>query len=321
MNHLPPPAALEDVQRWMQAAITHPAGVARGIESAEAEIDGVPSRVEQVVTPSRAMTALERLEIYHRAYFARLQECLRDEYSVLAAALGAELFDTFTLGYLHECPSTSYTLGRLGARFPEYLAATRPALTDAQSGSADWPEFLIDLARLERAINEVFDGPGAEGRPLLSPDRLREIPVERRPDVRLACVPCLRLMEFGFPVNDSFSAIRRGEAFEFPEREPSFVALTRREYRVWRYPLVARQYDLLSALYEGKTIGAAIARLAHGQSQGAVGCAERSESHRDQLVPSQPQNDEFAVELNRWFFDWEAAGFFSDVVVSNAAAT
>src|SRR5436190_16987752 len=169
--------ALDELQRWMQAVITHPSGVAAGIESDQAreQIVVVPEQAERLVTRSRALTALERLTIYQQAYFARLLECLRHEYSVLAAALGEELFDAFAVGYLESHPSTSYTLDHLGTGFPDYLAVTRPPCEAAAGTSADWPEFMIDLARLERTVNEVFDGPGVEGQPLLDPNCLAAI--------------------------------------------------------------------------------------------------------------------------------------------------
>jgi hypothetical protein len=291
MKHAPPP--LERLQQWTQAAVTHPGGVVRGVESFAAANGTAASAIEHVVTRSRAMTAVERLEIYNRAYFARLLECLREEYSALAAALGQDLFDTFAVGYLQECPPGSYTLADLGARFPEYLAATRPTPGSEQGSEADWPEFLVDLARLERAINEVFDGPGVEGRRLLSAERLREIPAERWPDVRLVCVPCLRLMTFGFPVNDCFTAIRASERWDVPRREPSFVAISRRDYRVFRHPLAVKQFELLHGLAMGETIGAIITRLA----------------------PERAQDEQFAARLHGWFFDGATAGFFESAKV------
>jgi hypothetical protein len=311
---------LDELQRWMQAVVMHPGGVAAGIESAEArdQIAVGPQHVERVVTRSQALTALERLEIYNRAYFARLLECLREEYSVLAAALGNELFDSFAIGYLEAHPSQSYTLSRLGAGFPEFLAQTQPVtgglksprreeaadvvgtlVTPSDSSSvetgptADWPEFMIDLARLERVINEVFDGPGSEGRPLLNGARLSSISPERWPETPLVCVPCLRLMRLSHPVSDYFTAIRRGEKPPIPAPAPAHLAITRRDYRVLRYSLEPAQHELLQALLDGKPVGQAIERAA------AVS----------------PLTDvQLAGALREWFRFWTVEGFFCDVV-------
>src|SRR5260221_14393035 len=144
-----PGHALGQIQRWMQATIMHPVGVAEGAasEPARSQIDVGPDGLETVVTRSRAQTALERLEVYSHAYYARLLECLREEFPVLKHALGEEVFDAFAVGYLQQYPSRSYTLFRLSENFPRYLAETRP---DGNGAYADWPDFLIDLATLEQ---------------------------------------------------------------------------------------------------------------------------------------------------------------------------
>jgi hypothetical protein len=311
---------LDELQRWLQAVVTHPGGVAAGIDSAEArdQIALVPRQVERVVTRSQALSAIERLEIYNRAYFARLLECLREEYSVLSAALGDELFDSFAIGYLEAHPSQSYTLSRLGEKFPEFLADTRPVTgglksalraeatvvggtsvppsdsASAETGpTADWPEFMIDLARLERTINEVFDGPGSEGRPVFDGVRLSSISAGRWPETRLVCVPCLRVMRLSHPVNDYFSAIRRGEKPPIPATAPAHLAITRRGYRVLRYPLEPAQHELLQVLLDGEPVGKAIERAA---------------------AVSPLTDAQLAGALRDWFRFWTAEGFFCDVI-------
>ncbi len=130
---------LDAIQRWMQTVIMNPHGVHAGVDSDDARhlIDVATDQVEAVVTRSHNLTALERLDIYHRAYFARLIECLRDEFPVILHALGDETFDAFALGYLQKYPSRSYTLNQLGTRFPQYLAETRP---EQDGDEPSWPD-------------------------------------------------------------------------------------------------------------------------------------------------------------------------------------
>ena len=73
---------LEQIQRWMQAVIVHPLGVEQGIASSDARrhVDVDPVDLEQVVTRSKALSAVERLAIYGYAYYARLLECLKEEF-------------------------------------------------------------------------------------------------------------------------------------------------------------------------------------------------------------------------------------------------
>jgi hypothetical protein len=288
---------LERIQRWMQAVITHQGGVDSGVASAEARrlIDVAPADVEQVVTRSQALTALDRLEIYNRAYFARLVECLREEYPVLLHALGDEAFDSFAVGYLQEHPSRSYTLNDLGTKFPSYLEESRPTSLRVDPGGAagpSWPDFLIDLAWLELTYNEVFDGPGVEGQPLLEVERVRSVPPERWPDARLVPVPCLRLLALRHPVHKYFRAVRRKKQPAIPQPAETFLAVTRREYVVRRYELSRLQYVLLAALTAGHSVGQAIDKTAS-----AAG----------------PDLDRLAVHLHAWFRDWTAEGFFQAI--------
>jgi hypothetical protein len=252
------------------------------------------AHIERVVARSQALTSLERLEIYYRAYYARLLDCLREEYSVLATALGSELFDSFAVAYLQEHPSNSYTLARLGAKFPEFLAATRPASQAGDTAQADWPAFMIDLARLERVVNEVFDGPGVEGQPTLDAAQLLAIPPERWPAARLAPAPCLRLLKLQFPVNDFFTAAARKETAPLPQPGKTYLAITRREYRVKRRELTHAQFELLEALVRGATVGSAIERTAR---------------------ISNDSDDEFAILLRGWFRQWTAESYFIDIIL------
>ena len=168
-----------------------------------------------------------------------------------------------------------------------------PGDTIFAGATAAWPEFMIDLARLERAVNEVFDGPGAEGKPLLDGASLQTISTERWSAARLECVPCLRLLILRYPLNDYFTAIRRGGRPPLPGPQGSYMAVTRRNYRVLRYPLELSQFELLQAMLEGATVAQAIERAA---AVSALGDAD------------------LAVQIREWFRFWTAEGFFCGLV-------
>ncbi|MCY2967016.1 MAG: putative DNA-binding domain-containing protein, partial [Planctomycetota bacterium] len=77
---------LQQLQRWLYGAIT-------GSSVTESDdADRIVDSVADQVAPSRALSSEERLEIYQRAYVARLIEVLREEYSVLCRAFGTNLF-------------------------------------------------------------------------------------------------------------------------------------------------------------------------------------------------------------------------------------
>jgi hypothetical protein len=292
------PRSLDVVQRWFQAVVTHPEGVQGGAASDEAQalIRLKRGDLEAVVRRSRNLTAAERLSIYANAYYARLLECMGACFPVLKRALGDEVFDSFAFEYLQRYPSRSYTLDRLGEHFPRFLNETRPAREeDGEPQRADWPDFLIDLATLEWTIAKVFDGPGVEGQPLLTPEAIQAIPPERFAEARLAPVVCLRLLAFRYPVNAYFTAARRaeeGEEIPIPEPADERVAILRRDYVVRRYPLSAPQYALLQAIQTGSTVGEAIAAA---------------------VAASDLDDDALAAGLRAWFRFWSAEGFFQSV--------
>jgi putative DNA-binding protein len=286
------PRSLDVVQRWFQAVVTHPEGIEGGAASEEAQrlIHLKRGELEAVIRRSRNLTAAERLSIYANAYYARLLECLASYFPVLQRALGEEVFESFAFEYLQRYPSQSYTLDRLGESFARFLEETRP-----DPGELGWPDFLIDLAILEWNITRVFDGPGVEFQPLLTPEALQLFPPERFGEARLVPVPCLRLLQFRYPVNAYFTAARQageGEEVPIPEPAPERVALTRRDFVVRRFPLTAPQHALLEKVLAGATVGEAIAAAA-----GA----------------SDLDDDALAIELRSWFRLWAAEGFFLSV--------
>ena len=258
------PASLDEHQRWLLAAIMHPAGVAAGAQS----------DVDEVILPSLQQTAAERLAVYSHAYFARLLEVLRELFPCVRYAVGDELFDEFAVGYLVAHPPASYTLHHLADHFADYLEATRPK-DDEQFA------FIVDLARLEHAIDQVFDGPGPEDLPPPDPQKLAA------GDIRL--IPGFRLSAYRFPASSYFTAWKAGDQPAWPEPAEQYVALMRRDYIVRRYELTREQYDLLSQLAADRTLDESLAAI-----------AERSDSL-----------DSLASEVRRWFAFWSAERFFA----------
>ena len=286
----PVPPSIDVIQRWLQSVIVHPGGVEAGIESSPAqdEVALTADRIEEMICRSNSQTSIERLEVYSNAYQARLLEVLIGEYPALVHALGEEVFVGLAGGYLEEHPPRSYTLADLGRSFPEYLARSRPA-NQNEDGAPDWADFLIDLARLERIYSEVFDGPGIEGLSTLQPDDVRGLSPEQWLAARLISAPCLRLASFRFPVHDYATAVRHQQEPEVSAARPTQLAITRRDDIVRRVELGEHEFTVLSALLEERAVGEALER-AIANYPGSV--------------------DELALDLQRWFRNWSAAGYF-----------
>ncbi|HEU4578256.1 MAG TPA: DNA-binding domain-containing protein [Polyangiaceae bacterium] len=226
--------SLESCQRWLWAAIQASSGE---LDPAAAPIQG------------HGLGVRDRVAIYANGYRLRLLECLRGEFSALQRLLGEPLFARFALDYLTAQPSTSYTLHDLGARFPEHLARTRP---DAGAEREPWIDFMIDLARVERLIREVYDGPGDERLPA---------------DAPCAAARSLRLVRMSHPVQRYLTDPDSGVAAP----ETVHLAVLRREFLVRLEPLTPAEFGLLQRVVAGQ-LRAVLAEVAAGA--GAEG-AER----------------------------------------------
>ena len=289
-------APLNTIQNWLQAVITHPDGVRAGINSQTARelVDVTQSDVERVILPSSEMTSLDRLQIYGRAYFGRLLECLAAQFPSVRYAVGEEAFNGLAFGYLVDHPSKSYSLATLGSSFDDYLNATRPLRSeDAELGEPDFADFLIELARLERVYGEVFDGPGPERSSTLNVSDLDGLSPQDFADSRMAFHSCVRLLELRFPVHEYATAIRRGLEPTPPVARPIHLVVTRRDYIVRRFEVTKPQFQLLTSLLKGETVGAALIKL---------------------LNEALTDSGTLQTDLQSWFRDWSAAPLFAELI-------
>jgi hypothetical protein len=217
------------LQQWVYRSITHPGGVAQGAADAAAALGIGHLELQDLVQPTGALSAGDRLAIYHNAYHLRLMEVLEAEYPALKLALGDELFGKFALLFLQQQPPSSFTLYQLSARFPGFLSASVPE----EERAMGWPAFIIDLALLERTFQEVYRGPGTEGRAPATAGH------------PLAPAPCLRLMACSYPVHEFLVAARKDQAAEWPAPCTSYLAICRRDYQVRIHALSREEYECL----------------------------------------------------------------------------
>ena len=196
-----------------------------------------------------------------------------------------------------------------GQRFADYLAETRPTpikvvtendgLTDTvglcygDETAADWADFLVDLARLERTLSEVFDGPGVERQVIVSAAELAAIDPAHWPGLRFQLAPCVRFLALRFPLNEYYTALKNDHSVTPPPAQNSWMAITRRDYIVRRYELTEPEFAILPALSIGQSLGDAIA------------CAAS-------VYPGDVE--QLAVDVRRWFQTWTAAPMFQKVL-------
>lgn len=263
---------LETLQQWLHAVIAHPGDVYEALESDQARqyVDDV----ERAVLPSKTLQPAQRVGVYHGMYLMRMVEALEADYPAVKQFLGCGAFENLVRDYVQQFPSSSFTLNRLGDRFPDFLAASK----------VRHRVFLSDLARLELAMTEVFDE--EEATPLAA-DSIANVEPETLPSLRFRAIPALRLLAFAYDASAAFQSYRDEEQIH-PVRRKSWVAVHRRDFSVYRMPLSQPQFFLLRTLVDGETIGDALTSF----------------YRRYRRLPEQH-------ELFTWFRDWSAAGLFA----------
>ena len=252
---------LNQLQRRIQHLIVRPdepnsnGGADNGGNCVDAE------EIGNIFVASSRLAAADRLAIYRHSYFKRLMNCMRELYPVLRRSIGDDSFDLFASDYLQRYPSESYSLSGVDDNFTRYLTETRPVADIPPGAREQWPNLIIDLARLEQVFNDVYNRQGMEGERCLDVDRLLSLPFARWKNTRFVPSPCLKLMKFSFPVSRFFIDVRRTGDVEIPEPSETFVALTRSDYVVRFHDLTKTQFQLLEAIVDGEQLDNAIEKL------------------------------------------------------------
>lgn len=97
-------------------------------------------------------TNVNLLGVYRDAYVLRLVDVIGNDHEQLRAYVGEERFQSMARAYIASCPSEHPNARWFAHRLPEFLQSTEPY--------AGLPA-VVELAALERALNDAFDGPDA----------------------------------------------------------------------------------------------------------------------------------------------------------------
>jgi hypothetical protein len=197
----------------------------RAPDGVEAAIGALPDRervlpggVGAWVCGDERLGAVERLGVYAGMYFARLLDCLAEDFPAVHAVVGHERFHALVRDYLERHPSTSRSVRPLGRFLAGFL--------EGHPLGAEHPH-VADLARFEWALLEAFDARDAEP---LALEHLRSLPADRWPGLQLGLAPSLRIVEACAPVQEVWTAVTAG-------RSAPSVQACRTVIRVWREDL------------------------------------------------------------------------------------
>jgi hypothetical protein len=251
---------------------------------------------DTLIKPNDRMSSFERLQVYSQQYWFRILASLREDFPGLRRLIGERRYEKLAVAYLKDCPSQSFTLRNLGSRLEAWLREHREHIAGVE-------RVALDMVRLEWADIEAFDD--AELPPLTPAESAR---MTGQTVLRLQ--PHLRLLDLAYPVDELLFQVRgldaRGDAasnavLKFPQSSkirrsalprPAkvFLAVYRLNGRVHFKRLDRDSFALLRAMQDGKPLEEAI-----------EAALVRSRRRPERLVP----------QVQRWFEDWTALGWFA----------
>jgi hypothetical protein len=185
-------------------------------EMQRAVLDGDAEAVSLLSPPPQG-TPADRLRVYQAAYVLRLTEFLANDYEKLHAYLGDVRFGKLAEDYIKAHPSDNPNARWFSRHLPEFLEKS-PTFRRS-------PE-VAELAMLERALNDVFDGPETA---IAAMADLAAISPEQFSAVVFSFVPTLVQLTVTTNVTSLWSCLKCGERPPAPEDLAAPVAVL-----VWR---------------------------------------------------------------------------------------
>jgi hypothetical protein len=272
---------LRRTQRWFLDEVRAKSALPRAARRAAA--------ADTVVLPSRTLSPAQRVAIYGDMYAARLHECLEVNFPVTLALVGHRRFDALGRRYVTRHPPSSWTLNRFAAQFPAFLASLD-----------DLPRRVLvcDVAAIERAMSAAFDAPDAAP---LTPADVARVPADAWPDARLVPSPSLTVLALSTHANVAVKSVLEDE--RKPKRlprGPAWLAVYRKDLRVWRLDLTPPMHAALSSLARGRTLSQALR------------AASRADEGDTATLPAR---------VRRWFALWVEEGVFAGVRHAGSGAT
>jgi hypothetical protein len=262
---------LGEIQERLRQLITEPDGVEAALAASG---DSEAAELAELVRGGGGLGPVARLAVYSHAYFARIHDCLLEDFGALARALGPEAFHDLVKTYLMVHAPTRASLRDAGAHLARHLSS---APFDAIF-SRRCP-YAADLARLEWATIEAFD---ALDSPVLALADLVSLARSEWAACRFELIPSLRMLTTTWPVHVVRELFDREAAADWHEAprlrvEATCLRVWRQSERV-RYRRISRlEIEALAAARAGASFESICDRLAASRdpadaARAAAGC-------------------------------------------------
>jgi hypothetical protein len=259
--------SLEQLQRTMAAAVMQSLTPEEEMQQHDSTGRWNGRAMEEVasefIRPNSRLTSFERLEIYNRQYWFRLQSAFGEDFPALRAVVGEQRFEALANAYLSANPSRSFTLRNLGSNLLNWLAQNRQYAGPKLS-------LALDVVRVEWACIEAFDN--AE-QPPLSIEQVSALGA----DSQLGLQPHVQLLALEYPADDLVLDMHQKQRRETSEagaksaevqahslrtlrlrKKATWLAVHRTDDSLYYRRLSQAEYRTLSALRDGLSVSQAL---------------------------------------------------------------
>jgi len=240
---------LKELQSLLYRRITDPERTNESLGAERLPASGV---LEALVHGDERLSAAERIGIYADAYFHRLLECLGEDFPTTLAVLGTDNFAALVKEYLLEHPPTEPSILYAGLYLADFL--------NDHPFAERWP-FIADLARLERAVLDVFHAADA---PVLSLETLHVVPSEEWPALKFRTHPAVEIVHSEWRIADVLHTVEQGREWTDPELEEASVLVWRQNALVNYRNLEPVERDALVIVAKGASFAAVCEAVAAG---------------------------------------------------------
>jgi len=236
-----------------------------------------PSVHGHIAPVGRAPVAA-RLDVYARAYGARLREALASNYPAVAKVLGEARFTELAQEYIAAHDSRFFSIRYYGHALAHFVA-TEPSYRSVP--------FLSDLARWEWTLAEVFDAADAAA---VDSSELAERPFAEWASLRVTFHPSVRALFLSWNAPQMWNALM--DDAERPRARQERQAV---QWLVWRREL----REMFRPLSEAE--------------QQALGAARAGESFSGLCILARDyfREDEAPARAAAWLRDWVESGLIS----------
>jgi hypothetical protein len=243
---------LRELQTFLYQSITDPDGTKESIGEERGLAAGV---LEALVYGDERLSTFERVDIYANAYFYRLLDCLGEDFPTTLAVVGTDNFAALIKEYLLEHPPTEPSILYAGLYLADFL--------NDHPFAERWP-FIADLARLERAVLDVFHAADA---PALSLETLHAVPSEEWPALKLRTHLAVEIVHSEWRIADVLHTVEQGREWTDPEHEEASVLVWRQNALINYRNLEPVERDALVIVAKGASFAAVCEAVAAGAEE------------------------------------------------------